>query len=154
MKIGMVHLNLAVESGDPRMFYHIAQGMRKLGHDLTVYTARFNPACFPDLHKGLHIVASQASAEQKSAEQMKGFLGAVRARLSKNRFQDEGVERMKEILPSTIDLLICQNDRSYRLGTFYKQKNPKSHMLWIMNNAPFYSEKKSNILMTLGSRVV
>ncbi|OGZ01629.1 MAG: hypothetical protein A2946_02030 [Candidatus Liptonbacteria bacterium RIFCSPLOWO2_01_FULL_53_13] len=151
MKIAFVHLNLAVESGDPRMFYCIAQGIKKQGHDVTVYTARFDPACFPDLHRELNIVVAKPFAAPGAAKRGKSFWDAVNARVARNRFQDEGVEAVRKVLPPDIDVLVCQNDRSYKLGNYYKQAHPRARMVWIMNNAPFYSERKRNFLMTFAS---
>lgn len=150
----MVHLDLGLESGDPRMLYQIAQGIKKEGHDITIYTAHFNAACFPALHAGLRIVAVDGpSIAAQSVERGSTIASRILARLSRNKLQDEGVERIKRILPRDLDILVCQNDRSYTLGSFYKTVNPKVHTVWIMNNAPFYSERKSNILLTVGSRV-
>ncbi len=154
MNIGMVHLDLAVESGDPRMFYSIAQGIRKRGHTVTVYTDRFDANCFPDLHRGLRVTVTDAPPASRAVTKDTGFLNAVLARYLKNRLQDEGVARIGKLLPPNLDLLVCQNNRSYKLGVMYKKKNPKARVVWIMNNAPFYYERKSNIVMTWGSAMM
>ena len=55
MKIAHIDLNLSLESGDPRMAYRIARGLKERGHDITLYTLSFDPACFQNLHRGLAI---------------------------------------------------------------------------------------------------
>ena len=55
MKIAFIHLNLSTESGDPRMFYMLIREVKKLGHQVVVYTAQFNPDAFPELNAGLDI---------------------------------------------------------------------------------------------------
>ena len=53
MKIGMIHLNLATESGDPRMFLSIAQGLRRLGHEVAVYAAAQPRSSSRIYHQGI-----------------------------------------------------------------------------------------------------
>src|SRR3989344_4589516 len=153
MKIGMVHLNLAVESGDPRMFYSIAQGIKTRGHEVAVYTARFDLLCFPGLNRGLNIVVGESSGGAEGTPRGQSLLAAIKSRWSKDRFQKEGVAAIKAKLRPDLDVLVCQNDLSYVLGEYYKRVRPSTRVVWIMNNAPFYSERKANFWMTLASRL-
>src|SRR3990167_9877089 len=96
MKIAHIDLNLSLESGDPRMAYRIARGLKERGHDITLYTLSFDPACFPNLHRGLAI-------------------REVKVRSS-------GVEAQRELaraIDKDVDLMLCED--AFRVGAFYRR---------------------------------
>jgi glycosyltransferase involved in cell wall biosynthesis len=149
MKIGFVHLNLSVESGDPRMFYYIAQNVKKLGYDVKIYTAQFDPKCFPELHAGLDVTVVPPKEALDAQTEITGIIPKIKDRLSRDRRYNEAAMGILAKLPEDLDVLVCQNDASYRLGIFYKKRNPRAKVVWIMNNAPFRHTKKDNPVVNL-----
>src|SRR5579864_6096624 len=83
MKIGMVHLNLSTESGDPRMFYMIAREFAALGHRVVVYTAAYDPAAFADIHRDLDIrvVPAPEPLGTASAAETNGIINKINDRM-------------------------------------------------------------------------
>jgi glycosyltransferase involved in cell wall biosynthesis len=149
MKIGFVHLNLSVESGDPRMFYYVVRNVRKLGHEVKIYTAQFDSVCFPELNKGLDITIVPPKEPLDAQVEITGIVPKIRDRLSRDRRNTDAAMGILEKLPDNLDALVCQNDASYRLGVFYKRRNQHAKVVWIMNNAPFRHTKKSNPAVNL-----
>ena len=127
MKIAHIDLNLSLESGDPRMAYRIARGLKERGHDITLYTLSFDPACFPNLHRGLAI-------------------REVKVRSS-------GVEAQRELaraIDKDVDLMLCED--AFRVGAFYRREvNPAAKVVWIMNSPPFEFLPKQTPFHTLGA---
>ena len=127
MKIAHIDLNLSLESGDPRMAYRIARGLKDRGHDITLYTFSFDPACFPNLHQGLAI-------------------REVKAR-------SPGVEAQRELaraIDKDVDLVLCED--AFRVGAFYRREvNPAAKVVWIMNSPPFEFLPKQTPFHTLGA---
>lgn len=153
MKIGMIHLNLATESGDPRMFLSIAQGLRRLGHEIAVYAAEFDrEKCFPDLNRNLdiHVVPPRAPL-MPVVDGATGLAGRIAKRVARNRLFADAARRIGAVLPKDLDVLVCQNDQSFYVARMYKLINPGARTVWIMNNAPFYSSPKGSMLAKAGS---
>lgn len=153
MKIALAHFNLATESGDPKMVFSIAQGLKKLGHDVMVYCAEFDAkACFPRLNRGLDIRVIPPSSSLASVRSAAGIAGKVRERIKQIRLYNELVQRMANEIDKDLDFIICENDYSYKLGYFYKKMKPDTKVVWIMNNPPFFHSPKDNVLADILSR--
>lgn len=149
MKIAMAHLNLAVESGDPRMAYLLAQSIKRASHHIVVYTARFDPKCFPDLHTGLDI--REVPSRLGGAAANVGVVKKIAERINREALNTKAVRRIAEAMDNDFDIVICENDQSYKLGKFYGQSHPKAKIIWVMNNAPFRHTRKANLVMNLFS---
>src|SRR5437868_2678297 len=58
MKIGLTLFELTASGGEQRQVLRLAQGLRRLGHQVPVYTYRYSRStCFPELASGLDIHA-------------------------------------------------------------------------------------------------
>ncbi len=128
MKIAHIDLNLALESGDPRMAYRIARGLKNRGHDITIYTLSFDLTCFPNLHEGLKI------------REIKTDLGE----------SIEAQHQLAAAIDRDVDLVLCED--AFRVGVFYRRHvNPSAKVVWIMNSPPFEFLLKQTPLHTLGA---
>ena len=128
MKIAHIDLNLALESGDPRMAYRIARGLKNRGHDITIYTLSFDPTCFPNLHEGLKI------------REIKTSLGE----------SIEAQHKLAAAIDPDVDLVLCED--AFRVGVFYRRHiNPSAKVVWIMNSPPFEFLPKQTPLHTFGA---
>lgn len=142
----MVHLNLAHPGGDPRMFFSIADSLRKVGHEVVVYTAENDPKFFPELQKGFEINVIPPPEPFSPILGGGGILKKVVNRWKRTRLQEEAVRRIQKKIRTDFDVLICQNDYSYSLGVWYKAQNPRAKTIWIMNNVPYYRSPKAGLV--------
>lgn len=128
MKIAHIDLNLALESGDPRMAYRIARGLQDRGHDITLYTLAFDPACFRNLHEGLAVKEVKVKSEN----------------------QIEAQRELAHAIDADVDIVLCED--AFRVGVFYRRHvNPDAKVIWIMNSPPFEFLPKQTPLHTLGA---
>ena len=128
MKIAHVDHNLASESGDPRMAYHIAQELKHRGHHMILYTLKFDPRFFPDLHQGLEIRQVSGSGDSSVA----------------------GQRAIAIAIDPDVDIVLFQD--AFRVGAFYRRLvSRKAKTLWIMNSPPFEFLPKQTPLHTFGA---
>ncbi|MEY4731164.1 MAG: hypothetical protein RL681_110 [Candidatus Parcubacteria bacterium] len=153
MKIAVVHLKLALESGDPRMALSLAKAYKALGHDVIIYTAKFDKQCFPELNSGLDIRVIDPRADLDSVIGGKSLFSAVYKRIRKAILYGNIVKEIARALPADVDMLHCQNDDSYKLGLHYKKKHPSAKIIWVMHNPPFYHSHKTNIVFNAASTI-
>ena len=155
MKIALTHFDLTTESGDPKHLLLIAQGLKKLGHTVVIYCAEFKAeSCFPRLNKDLDIRVVPSPVPLASLRRARGILGKILERVRRIRFSNDLVRRMLNVINKDFDLIICENDRSYKIGFFYKKINKRVKIIWIMHNPPFFHFPKSSLLSNLLSRAV
>lgn len=147
MKIAVTHLNLSVESGDPRMMYLLAGNIQKTGHDVTVYTAEYDPACFPDLRQDLKIKEIKSPIGQLSFNS--SVIQKVFERWMRERLNTQAVRNIAAAMDKDFDIVVMENDQTYKLCKFYRAINPRAKFIWVMNNAPFRHTKKDNILTNI-----
>jgi D-inositol-3-phosphate glycosyltransferase len=58
MKIGVIGFELTTSGGDQRLLLRLAGGLRRLGHQVTIYAYRYSPRfCYPELSREFDIRA-------------------------------------------------------------------------------------------------
>jgi glycosyltransferase involved in cell wall biosynthesis len=149
MKIAIIHLNLAAESGDPRVVFSLSRAFINIGHSVSIYTAQFEPKYFPELHKGLDIREVSLPARLTVASTKKGIWEFIKERLSQKRAQAEAVRRIAAALEPDFDIIDCHNDYSYQISSSYRKRNPKAKIIYTMHNPPYYHAPKPNPLLNL-----
>jgi glycosyltransferase involved in cell wall biosynthesis len=149
MKIAFIHLNLSTESGDPRMFYMLIREIKKLGHQIVIYTAHFEPSAFPELNAGLDIRVAAVPSRNDEESPSSGVIGKVSTRMFRNKVIAREVDQIGQMLDPDFDVLVFQNDPSYELGVRYHAINPNARRIWIMNNSPFYHSPKPNPIVNM-----
>jgi len=128
MRIAHVDHNLASESGDPRMAYYIAQELKRRGHAVTLYTLKFDPKLFADLHRGLEVREIPASGRSPA----------------------EGQKALAEAIDPDADIVLFQD--AFRVGAFYRRHiSRKARTVWIMNSPPFEFLPKQTPLHTFAA---
>lgn len=158
MRIAMIRLDLSWENGDNRMFLSIAQTLQKLGHEVMVYTAQVDPACFPELKRGLKVrlVPPRRKLRPISGAAVSGLSqvpAKIFERVRNEVLYKDAALRIARVLEPGFDLVIAQNDHSYQIGVDYKKRSPDSRFVWVMNNAPFYHLSKANPIASFLSRL-
>ncbi|OGZ00154.1 MAG: hypothetical protein A2945_00480 [Candidatus Liptonbacteria bacterium RIFCSPLOWO2_01_FULL_52_25] len=153
-KIVLTHFNLTTESGDPKMLLSIAQGLKKLGHTVTIYCAEFDPeACFPRLNQGLDVRVAPPPKPLSSVRGAIGLLAKILERIKQARLYHDAAQRIAVQLKKDLDFVIVENDYTYKAAAAHKKENPKAKTVWIMNNPPFFHSKKRNFTLDILSRV-
>jgi glycosyltransferase involved in cell wall biosynthesis len=147
MKIAVIHLNLSLQTGDPRMTYLLASNIQKAGHHVVIYTAKYDPLCFPELHQDL-VVKEIKSPIGDTVLDRSAFQKVVE-RLRRERLNTEAVKKIASAMDRDFDIVIPENDQSYKLGKFYRAFNPKAKFIWVMNNAPFRHTPKNNSIVNI-----
>jgi len=151
VKIAVAHLNLSVESGDPRMMYLLAGNIQKAGHSVAVYTAQYDPACFPDLHQNLEVKEIKSPIGEASFN--RSAIQKVFERWTRERLNTQAVRNIAGAMDKDFDMVVMENDQTYKLCKFYRVVNPRAKFIWVMNNAPFRHTKKDNFVTNVLSWV-
>ncbi len=153
MRIALVSLDLWEECGGTRMPYLLAREIEKAGHDITIYTAKFNPATFSDLRGDLRI--KEVASPLGDTVMSRGPLEKIKERIRRERLNTAAVKKILGAMDKDYDVVICENDQSYKLGKWYRGKNPKARIVWVMHNAPFRHTPKqffiTNILSIIAN---
>ena len=55
MKIALVYYNLTAQGGGQRQFLSLARELKKMGEQVVVYAAEFDPRCYPAISEGLDV---------------------------------------------------------------------------------------------------
>jgi glycosyltransferase involved in cell wall biosynthesis len=151
MKVAVTHLNLSVESGDPRMMYLLAGNIQKAGHKVVVYTAKYDPDCFPDLHKDLEV--REIPSPLGTASFNLSAWRKIGERRVRERLNTAATQKIAEAMEKDFDMVVMENDQTYKLSKFYRELNPKAKFIWVMNNAPFRHTKKDNPITDILSAI-
>lgn len=154
MKIIIAHFNLALESGNPRLVFSLAHTYKSLGHEVIIYTAEFDPKCFPKLNKGLDIRVIRPPKPLSSVSGSDNLISKVYKRIKKIILYGNIAQKIAAQIPADADLVICQNDDSYKIGLFYKKRNARAKVAWLMYNPPFYRSRKNNFMFNAGSEII
>lgn len=152
MKIALVCLNFSDERGGTRMPYLLARGIKNAGHDITVYAAKFNPEVFPWLRT--NFVVREIPAPVSGGIFQKTAIQKIKERLKRESLNTKAVLTIAKALPRDLDVIICYNDQSYKLGRFLRATLPRTKFIWVMDNAPFRHTRKNNFLINTLSIVV
>jgi glycosyltransferase involved in cell wall biosynthesis len=105
---------------------------------VTIYSPAFESQDFGDLAAGLDIRIVQTSRQitHFTGKKSKGFSGWIS---SKVRHEREFISVSKEIaraMDPDFDGINLQ-DSAYRVGYYYKKRNPSARVVWTVNGVPF-----------------
>lgn len=153
MKIALVYFNLTVQAGGQRQFLSLVKAIQKYGHRVVAYAAAFNPEYFSDVWRGLDlriVPPSQPLAE--SIDASSGIVARVRERLRRDRLYTEAAQRIVDAMDPDFEAVNCHEDFAYKVGFFYKKKNPSARIIWTMNNPPFMFLPSGNLVRNIASR--
>ncbi len=137
MKIGLVIPQSKFLGGGPRLALTLAQELKKMGHDVIVYTFTYSPTdtYYTELVKDLPIISLPLNFDFKP----KPLLGINIPGLSSlSQFVHE--QKMCRALALEIDPTIEALNPHGRLGAlvayYFKKKMPKTPVVWQMNDIP------------------
>lgn len=152
MKIAVICLNLKWQAGGTRLIYSLAQGLKKLGHQVVIYTPEFNPEAFPEERKGLEIKVVPPAYPFSWNEKINGFWARVQSKLKQERLYIDTSRRIATSMDSDFDI-VNVHDFAFPVAFFYKKINPKTKVIWTENDPPYTYLPKSNPFIGILSRL-
>lgn len=152
MKIAVILFNLATEAGAPRLLLSFAQALKRQGHEVVIFTAEYDPKCFPELTRGLDIREIKGPAPFVSTLGARTVLGKGLQRIARYRLAGEIARRIFAAMEPDFDVVNCHTDFSYRVGALYKRRHPEAKFIWTMHDSPFDFNPKRRFLENLLAR--
>ena len=152
MKISIVCLNLSWQAGGVRLIYSFARALKKFGHIVVIYAPEVNDAAYPDLREGLDIRVVPAPVPIAWQYTSESLVSRIREKLARGRTLAAVGRKIAEAMDDDFDI-VNLHDFSYRIAFLYKKKNPKSKIIWTMNDPPYMYLPKERVLYDIASRV-
>ncbi|MEK7546593.1 MAG: glycosyltransferase family 4 protein [Patescibacteria group bacterium] len=153
MKIAIVLFNLATEAGASRLLFSFAQSLKKQGNAVVIFTADYNPNCFPVLSRGLDIREIKGDIPFSSVFGSKTTFGKILGSLRLYKLAALNARRIADAMENDFDIVNCHTDFSYRVGALYKKRNPKAKFIWTMHDSPFDFNPKKGFIRNISSKI-
>lgn len=151
MKIAIVCLSLQWQAGGTRLIYSLAHGLAAQGNKVVIYASVVNEQAFPDLRKGLDIRAvPTAFFEERTVLPPTLFLQILN-RIGLDRKRTHAIHEIVRAMDDDFDV-VNPHDIAYKVGFFYKKKNPKSVVIWTENDPPYTYTPKGRAIRDFMSR--
>lgn len=154
MKIALTYFRLTVQAGGQQQVYSLAQELAREGHKVVLYAAEINREIYPSLWKGLDIrVISPAKPfEPLFSRPEDGVFARLRKKRALESLYTDTARRLAEAMEKDFEAVNCHEDFAYKVGCFYKRKNPKARIVWTMNNPPYMRFPKENPVLDMLNR--
>ncbi len=150
MKIAIASINLQWQSGGTRQIFELAGKLQNAGHAVVVYATKINATAYPDLQRGLTIKI--VPEEERPKSESKSLLSKIFSKIREDRSATEVMQKIVNTMDGDFDV-VNYHDFAYKIGYFYKKKNPKVRAIWTMNEPPFLYIPKGSFLRDSASRV-
>lgn len=144
MKIGIVCFNLFI-AGGARLVFDCAQALKKMGHKVVIFAPAFDAHQYKDIVSGLEIrvVPLRHPPSALGAGRPKNFLHWI-VRKFKHEYEFISASKIiAQAIEPDFDALNLQ-DSAYRVGYYYRKKNPKTKIVWTVNGTPFQYIPRGN----------
>jgi len=151
MKIGIVCLNLGWQAGGVRLIYSQAHAMGKLGNQVVIYAPEINKSAYPDLRAGLDIRVIPPPKPILWQYSASNLIGRIIEKLKRGRALLSASKKIADSMEGSFDI-VNLHDFSYQLAPIYKRRNPKTKIVWTMNDPPFMYLPKSSLIYDIASR--
>ena len=145
MKIAIACNNLAFITGGPRLIFGLAEFLQKLGHQVVIYGPESGGDFYKDITKNLDMRVVTPKMTPPSGEKTKGFIDWVARKIHKERYNIALAQALANAMDADFDV-VNVHDFAYRVGYFYKRRNPKTKVVWHENAPPFAYVKRNNFL--------
>ena len=144
-KIAIVCLNLSWQAGGVRLIYSTAHALKKLGHQVIIYSPEINELAYPDLRSGLDIRVISPKEPINWQYKSAGLFHRIFEKIKRENQLAAVVSLIGEAMDGDFDI-VNVHDFSYRLAKFYKKKNPRAKIIWTMNDPPYTYLPKANFI--------
>lgn len=129
MRIGLVSFELVANGGEQRQLLCLAKGLQEMGHNVTVYAYRYNPArCYPTLSRQLDIRAVQTLTEDRLV-QRSNTRGVLSVAVRRYFFES----RVLAQLVDAVDVLNPHGRPAHRTAVFSKRVTG-TPVVWTCND--------------------
>jgi glycosyltransferase involved in cell wall biosynthesis len=137
MKIAIVCFNLFI-AGGARLVLDFAQLLKKRGYTPIIYTPAFEAGKYGDLVVGLDIRVIETGKEIShfKSEKPRTILEWLSQKWKHEREFIDISRAIAGEMESDFDV-VSLHDSSYRVGFYYKKRNPKTRAVWTVNGPPF-----------------
>ena len=147
MKIAIFYSHLTAEGGAARVAVFLARSLQKINHQVIVFCFSYNKKIFPEICRDLDIRIVSPRRPFSSVSGADSLWGKLKQKWQRNRLYEKTAKQAANQLDSDFDAINCQDDYSYKVGFFYKKRNPKAKIIWTMYNLPFIYIFKGNIFL-------
>ncbi len=152
MKVAIVSLNLKWQAGGTRLIFAMADALKNIGHNVTIYATDFNGEAYPEVATRLNVVSIPTSLRLDWTTRPNGFLNKVRHKLEFLSAHKKISRSMADSIPADVDVLNL-HDFAYKVGFYYRRKNPTARIIWNENDPPYSYLPKDEFLYDLASRI-
>ncbi len=152
MKVALVCFNLSWQAGGVRLIYSEAHALKKLGHEVAIYTPEFEEKVYPDLWKGLDIRLIKPDAPPKWQYTSGNLLVRVFEKMKQRRASVAMAKKIADAMDTDFTV-VNVHDFSYKIAPFYARRNPKARIVWYMADPPYMHLPKESALYDLLSRL-
>lgn len=134
MNIAIIVRRLDGKGGTQRQALILARELIRRGHDVKLYTRRFNPErCYPELSSGLPIAALDR-ALTGFPRRWAAFLGRFSGFLEETYL----AKRLSALIAPETEVLNPHDSVAYRAAYYFKLRHPAVPSVWTMNDVPAF----------------
>lgn len=138
MKIAIIEPILSLPYGTSRFALSVAAALKKLGHQVIIYTNEFSDKVFPGLVRGLNIKVAKPRFIEEDLRGAKTVFGKLVQRWQRRSLAAENSKLIAEVMDKDFDIINCQNLYTYRVGYLYKKQiNKKTKIIWSLYDVPW-----------------
>lgn len=149
MKIAIICFNLFT-AGGARLVFNLAQSLGAQGEKVIIYTPKFEGTDFPDLAEGLEIKVVEKEINFFKSNKPRNIFDWIWKKIKHEREFIKTSRAIAELMDADFDA-VNVHDSSYRVGYYYKRKNPNAKVIWTVNGEPFqYLSRKKLMRDILG----
>ena len=150
MKIAIACFNLFT-AGGARLVFNLAKGLEEQGQAVVIYTPELDDKDYRDLTRDLDIrVVKTSSISYFKSRKPKNIFDWVWLKIKHEREFLEASKALAAAMDRDFDA-VSIHDSSYRVGYYYKKRNPNVRVVWTVNGPPFrYLPRKKLLHDVLG----
>lgn len=133
MKIAMIFRKLNVKGGTQRQGLSLANELRKLGHEITLYTFSYNAEnCYPHLLKDFPVIElpKDSLSDSKRSRLME------KTGVPEVQRENANARALAMIMKDDFNVLNPHDQVAYKVGVYYKKLKKNVPVIWNMNDLP------------------
>lgn len=131
MKIAIIVRKLNVNGGVQRHVFYVAQELKKLGHQIKLYTFIYAQDCYPDLTRGLEIISLGKLPQPprtKILDYFNYFIGLAR--------EAAASKKLAALIDRDTEILNPHDHVCYKVAYFFKKRVKNIPAVWTMHDMP------------------
>jgi glycosyltransferase involved in cell wall biosynthesis len=151
MKIALVCKHLSFITGGPRLLLGLAQNLKQMGEEVVIYAGDAQGDYFKELMRDIpiHIIPPAFSWNGPAPA---GLLQWISYKAKEEASDIAWAKTVAAAMDPDVDI-VNVHDLPYRVGFFYKKRNPKAKVVWQENIPLFLYVKRGKALHDLVGRL-